>query len=111
MLAHCGEVLAVTNGKALTGTPWFIRLIGPLIKRAVLSEKPYRRNSPTHPQYVMADHRDFERERARLLEVLAALKSAGPRPIRHPIFGPMTADEIGWASYRHLDHHLQQFGV
>lgn len=111
MLAHCAEVLEVTNGKALTGTPWFFRLLGPLVKKAITSGSPYRKNSPTHQQFVMTDARDFERERARLLAVLAALHSAGPRPFRHPIFGQMTAEEVGWSAYKHLDHHLQQFGV
>lgn len=111
MLAHCAEVLEVANGKALDNTPWFFRLIGPLIKRVIIKDGPYRRNSPTHPQYVMTDSRDFERERARLLAVLAALRETGPRPIRHPIFGAMTADEVGWSAYKHLDHHLQQFGA
>jgi len=111
MLAHCAEVLEVTNGKALQHTPWFFRLIGPLIKRVIISDKPYRRNSPTHQQYVMADSKNFERERTRLLDALAALRAAGPRPLQHPIFGAMTADEVGWAAYKHLDHHLQQFGA
>ena len=111
MLAHCAEVLEVTHGKPLHGTPWLIRLMGPVIKRLILIEGPYRRNSPTHYQYVITDTRDFERERARLLAVPDALRAAGPRAIRHPIFGLMTAEEVGWSAYRHLDHHLQQFGA
>jgi hypothetical protein len=111
MLAHCAEVLEVTHGKELKGTPWFFRLLGPLIKRVITNDSPYRRNSPTHKQYVMTDARDFERERTRLLTVLDALRAAGPLPLKHPIFGPMTAEEVGWAAYKHLDHHLQQFGV
>jgi hypothetical protein len=111
MLAHCAEVLEVINGKALTGTPWFFKLIGPLIKRVVTNDAPYRKNSPTHQQYVMTGPKDFERERARLLAALKALHASGPRDVRHPIFGRMTADEVGWAAYKHLNHHLQQFGV
>ena len=111
MLAHCAEVLEVTNGKELKGTPLFFRLIGPLIKRVITSDGPYRRNSPTHKQYVMTGPKDFERERVRLLEVLDALHASGPRPLRHPIFGRMTTEEVGWSAYKHLDHHLQQFGA
>lgn len=111
MLAHCAEVTEVTNGKELKGTPWFFRLIGPLIKRMITREGPYPHGSPTHQQYVMTGAKDFEQERARLLAALRALRSAGPRDMRHPIFGQMTAEEVGWAAYRHLDHHLQQFGV
>ncbi len=111
MLAHCAEVLEVSNGKELKGTPWFFRLIGPWIKRMITNDKPYPRNSPTHQQYIMTGAKDFEHERARLLAVLEALRAAGPQAFRHPIFGQMTAEEVGWSGYRHLDHHLQQFGV
>jgi hypothetical protein len=32
-----------------------------------------------------------------------------PRP--HYLFGPLSADEWGRWGYRHMDHHLRQFGV
>ncbi len=111
MMAHCAEVLDVSLGKELTGTPWFIRLIGPLFKGVILSERPYRKNSPTHPQYVMGDTRDFEAEKARLLASVQAFSASPQEDFRHPIFGRMTAGEKSWAAYRHLDHHLSQFGV
>jgi hypothetical protein len=108
MLAHCAEVMEVMNGKELKGTPLFIRVLGPLVKGVVLSTKPYSKNSPTHPQYVKAGTEDFERSRARLL---AALDSTSPRAFRHPIFGQLTAEQAGWASWKHLNHHLEQFGA
>lgn len=111
MLAHCSEVLDVSLGKPLDGTPWFLRLIGPLFKGVLVSERPYRKNSPTHPQYRMEDPRDFEAEKARLLAGVRAFCESPREEFRHPIFGRMTADEKSWAAYRHLDHHLSQFGV
>lgn len=114
MLAHCSEVAEVANGKALEGTPWYIGLFGGLIKKLVLSGRPYPRGTKTHPQYIIGEDNDFDREKARLLEVLAAMHSGGRAQAgrkRHPIFGAMTADEHGWATYKHLDHHLTQFQV
>ena len=29
----------------------------------------------------------------------------------HPIFGPLSGDEWGLLCWKHLDHHLRQFGV
>jgi Protein of unknown function (DUF1569) len=29
----------------------------------------------------------------------------------HPIFGKMTKEEWSKGTWKHLDHHLQQFGV
>ncbi len=114
MCAHCAEVAEVANGKALVGTPWYVRLMGGLIKKMVLSDKPYPRSAKTHPQYEIGAGVSFEEQKARLLEVLAAMHSAGRArggQSRHPIFGAMTADEQGWATYKHLDHHLTQFQV
>lgn len=114
MCAHCSEVAEVANGKALVGTPWYIRLMGGLIKKLVLSGRPYPRGTRTHPQYLIRETADFEAQKARLLEVLESMHAAGRAHAegkRHPLFGPMTAEEHGWATYKHLDHHLTQFGV
>ena len=114
MCAHCAEVAEVAGGKPLLGTPWYIRLMGGLIKRMVLSEKPYPRGAKTHPQFEIGTDVGFEEQKSRLLEVLEAMHSAGRAQAgasRHPIFGAMTADEHGWLTYKHLDHHLTQFGV
>ena len=114
MLAHCAEVAEVAGGKQLVGTPWFVRLMGGLIKRMVVSDKPYPRDSRTHPQYVMSGSVDFDEQKVRLLGILAELKEAGPEgaeQARHELFGQITAEEAGWVAFKHLDHHLEQFGV
>lgn len=114
MLAHCAEVQEVFNGKPLENTPFIVKLFKGMIRSAVFNDKPYSKNTRTHPQYVIADQRQFEVERTRLLNALA--KTAGlseneRRNLKHILFGSMTDEEIGWGTYKHLDHHLQQFGV
>lgn len=114
MCAHCAEIAEVAHGKALEGTPFFIRLMGGLIKKMVLKEKPYPRGSKTHPQFVISGSEDLEEQKARLLKVLESMHSAGRAAAgetSHPIFGAMTPDEHGWLTYKHLDHHLTQFGL
>lgn len=113
MLAHCAEVQDVANGKDLSHTPFAIRLFASFIKRAVTSVKPYPRDVRTHPQYVVDRDVDFEEARERLLAAIRAMheKLAGVKAIQHPLFGRMTREEAGWAMYKHLDHHLRQFGV
>lgn len=111
MLAHCAEVQEVTNGKALKGTPFYIRMLGPLVKRMVLSTRPYPHDSPTHPQYVMSGPVEFDAAKARCRASLEALRARGGQPVPHSLFGPMKAEEWGWSVWKHLDHHLRQFGV
>lgn len=52
MLAHCAETQEIANGKKLKNTPLLFKVFGPnLIKKTVLSKKPYKKNLRTHPQY------------------------------------------------------------
>ncbi len=111
MLAHCVEVQKVMNDGPLEGTPWYIRLAGPLVKRLVLAGGAFPKNVATHPQYDVDPDRDFETEKRRLLDALEAFRARGRAGIDHPIFGRLTPEETGWGAYKHLDHHLTQFGV
>ena len=114
MMAHCAEVQEVLNGKPLENTPLMARLFKGKIRKMVVNEKPYPKNSRTHPQYVVTDERSFEVEKQRLLKAIehtATMPEAERRRLSHPLFGPMTDEELGWSAYKHLDHHLSQFGV
>jgi hypothetical protein len=113
MLAHCAEVQEVANGsRELSGTPLPLKLLGPLIRRAVVSDRPYPKDARTHPQYRQREERDFDAEKQRLLSALEAFRRAEDAPpARHPLFGTLDHDERGRSSYKHLDHHLRQFGL
>lgn len=114
MLAHCAEIQEVSNGKALTGTPWFIKPFKGFIRKMVLNDQPYSKGIRTHPQYQMDDEKDFETEKERLKRSIETfvndVKQEKEVPA-HPILGTMTHEERGWGMYKHLDHHLRQFGV
>ena len=115
MLSHCAEVQEVFNGeKTLQKTPLFAKLIKGVIRKGVLGDRPYSRGLQTHPQYRQTEPKEFEREKERLLEGLARfveMDEARAARIEHPLFGRMTREERGWGIYKHLDHHLRQFGV
>ncbi len=113
MLAHCAEIQEVTNGRELKGTPFILKLFKGFIKKMVVSDKPYPKSTQTHPQYKQHDDKDFEEEKSRLKEALQNFVDNESRAeeIKHTLFGKMTRDEKGWAMYKHLDHHLTQFGA
>ena len=111
MLSHCAEIQEVTNGKDLVGTPLIVRLFAKMIRSMVVGDKPYPRNTRTHPQYLQRDERNLELEKLRLMAALDSFVDAGPREGRHSLFGHMSAEERSWTCYKHLDHHLTQFGV
>ena len=114
MLAHCAAVQEVMNGKPLEGTPFYILALKSVIRKAVLSRAPYPKNSKTHPQYIQGEQKNFETEKACLIKTLEAaldLPESQSATLTHPLFGKLTRQEGGWSSYKHLDHHLSQFGV
>jgi hypothetical protein len=116
MLAHCAVGMEWAVGDSMPEkVPLPFRLIGRLIKPKMLrSDAPMKKNSPTARSLVVADERDFRTEQARLsglVERFATGGSAGCTTNPHSFFGKMTPEEWGVLTYKHLDHHLRQFGV
>ena len=65
-------------------------------------------------ELVVEDEPDLETERARLcglVERFAAASPAGCTTHPHAFFGRLTPVEWAVLMYKHLDHHLRQFGV
>ena len=114
MMSHCAEVQAVMNGKPLVGTPFIIKLFKGFVKKMVINEVPYRKHTKTHPQYFQRSDKDFSTEKRRLLIELDKFVNMDKQTaigIKHSLFGTMTLEERGWSTYKHLNHHLMQFGV
>jgi hypothetical protein len=114
-VAHCAGGLEVALGDRNPPRMLIGRIIGGLIKpKALGDEKPLRRNSPTVPGLVVKDERNLETERHRLCELVDRFTAAGPAGCTqnpHSFFGRLTPEEWSILSYKHLDHHLRQFGV
>ncbi|UCD61331.1 MAG: DinB family protein [Flavobacteriaceae bacterium] len=112
MLWHCQVFVkaAVKNKKYdKRGNPiirWFF-------KKSMYNDKPWRKNLPTTPFARAKEEKDFEAEHKKLLELVKELYSLRARKTwnAHPIFGDFTPEQWGQLEYKHLDHHLRQFGV
>jgi len=114
MLAHCSGVVQMALGEIKLKVPFIFKIIGPLFKSAITNEKPFKRNSPTAPEFVMvSSQKEFETEKERLKSLVSKLHNTrdGFEGRRHPFFGKMTKDDWANSAYKHLDHHLRQFGV
>ena len=84
------------------------------VKQGVVGPKPYPRNSRTAPVFVIADERDFAKEKQRLTDFLIKTQTLGAAHFdgkESPSFGALTKEEWNTLFYKHLDHHLTQFGV
>ena len=114
-LAHCAGALEIAVGDTVAPRMFVGRIIGGLIKSKVVGDdKPLRRNSPTMPTLIIVDECDLQKEQARLATLVDRFATTGPSGCTrsaHSFFGRMTPDEWAILMYKHLDHHLRQFGV
>ncbi|HEX6914060.1 MAG TPA: DUF1569 domain-containing protein [Chitinophagaceae bacterium] len=114
MLAHCQMTLRVALGEHPMKRNLFGILFGRMAKKALVSDKPYKRGLPTAPSFIIKNDPDFETERDKLVALVERFSKGGEAALMkgpHPFFGPMTAAEWDKSQWKHLDHHLQQFGV
>jgi hypothetical protein len=115
MLAHCSVTyeMVYTNKhqKPNAFTRWILKTI---VKRAVVSEKLYPKNSRTAPQFLITDQKDFLEEKNRLENYIIQTQELGKAHFHGKesnSFGKLTSEEWNNMFYKHLDHHLTQFGV
>ena len=114
-VAHCSLGLEWAVGDVVPPRMFIGRIIGTIIKPFVLGDdKPMRPNSPTSPTLIVQDERDLAFEQQRLCSLIDRFTAGGPRAFTtrpHSFFGNLTPDEWAILMYKHLDHHLRQFGV
>lgn len=114
MLAHCALALEPATGERPLKQAFLGKLLTPFIRASVLGEQPFSRNSPTDPSFRVADPQDFDRERARLLDLVDRFVQRGEgeaEKATHAFFGKLSGEEWGRLMHKHLDHHLRQFGA
>lgn len=110
MLAHVNIPLETGLGKiTLPRDGNFITR--PLLRWYVLSKTVFSRNLPTPKDFVVADPREFDREKARLLANLDDAHSRGLNGpwAPHNTFGVLKPEQWGTLTWMHLDHHFRQF--
>jgi hypothetical protein len=113
-LAHCTTALEMATGDFPRKQVLLGKLLGPFLKSILLGEKPFGKNGPTDPAFIVGDARDFAKEKARLLATVARFCDKAPGAFDgnvHSFLGPLTGGEWGVMMYKHLDHHLRQFGL
>ncbi|MEO8431526.1 MAG: DUF1569 domain-containing protein [Acidobacteriota bacterium] len=114
MLAHCSAALEVATGDRPRKHQLIGKIFGPFVRKSLLGDKPFSRNSPTDPTFIVTDEREFDAEKRRLSTLVDRFCAAGPAKAGaqiHSFLGRMTGDEWGVMMYKHLDHHLRQFGL
>ena len=115
MLAHCNVTYELVyenkHPKPKGFTKWLLKTF---VKKIVVSDKPYKKNSRTAPEFIMTDAKNFETEKSRLIAYLKKTQELGEAHFHNKeshSFGVLTKTEWSTMFYKHLDHHLNQFDV
>ncbi len=112
MVAHLSDSLRMASGE-LEVAPKRVPFRFSPLKELVLYVLPVPKGVPTSPELIARKPGDWSVEVASLREELNGLVERGPEALApvHPAFGRMSAKQWGVLIYRHMDHHLRQFGV
>jgi len=113
MLAHSSAWMEMAAGLNTPPRSLVGRIFGKMAKKSVLGEGPIRRNMPTEKSLIVQGEKNFDAERQRLLDWVDRFSAGGPEQCTthpHCFFGHMTPLEWAILGYKHLDHHLRQFG-
>ncbi|MBB5317948.1 DUF1569 domain-containing protein [Tunturibacter empetritectus] len=114
-MAHCAGSMELAVGDRIPPRMLLARIMGRVVKPMALgNDRLMRRGSPTSRDLLVQDRRDLGTERERLGRLIDRFVVAGPKGCTvhpHSFFGRLTPEEWAELMYKHLDHHLRQFGV
>ncbi|MDC6385974.1 DUF1569 domain-containing protein [Flagellimonas taeanensis] len=115
MLCHCQFPLKIAlgdHGNFKKVNP-LMKLLMKSFKKSMYDDKPWRHNLPTAKDLKVADDKDFSTEKKKLIKLIEDFHQQKDKKVwdPHPVFGSFTYDQWGQMQYKHLDHHLRQFGV
>ena len=114
MLEHAARTLEMASGKVpMTQRP-IGRVLSWAFRKNFVGPKPFPRNAPTGPFAIVTDEPELQPARERLEALLADLHAMGETGCDgnvHSFFGKLSGREWGITQYKHLDHHLRQFGA
>ncbi len=112
MLHHCQGPLNIMLGINHYGMKpnWLAKVF---FKKSLYNDKPWSKNLPTAKALRVKEQKNFDKELATLKELMNQLNAQREKETwdPHPGFGHFTKDQWGQMQYKHLDHHLRQFGL
>ena len=115
MLKHCAGNEQLLLGQRKFKRVFLGRLFGKMaLTSNIKDNSPMSQNSPTHPDLVIKGNGNMEQEKQLWLQLLQDYpkrKANDYNDFVHPFFGKMNSEQVSRFAYKHIDHHLRQFGV
>ncbi|HKO00370.1 MAG TPA: DUF1569 domain-containing protein [Thermoanaerobaculia bacterium] len=112
MLSHLVESLKMAVGELDVKSKKLPIRYFPL-KQLILYVLPFPKGTPTAPELLAGKAEPVDELKSELRRLIAKFSEMAGRAEwhEHPAFGTMTKNAWGVLVYRHMDHHLRQFGV
>lgn len=115
MLAHCSIGFEIVIGKLpfQDKSNFVLRTLGKKIVLYMVKRGDLGKNQSTFSIYKIRGEKEFESEKARLLENIDSFYKLGYKNEigRHPYFGELSKEDWGAMQYVHTNHHLMQFSA
>jgi hypothetical protein len=114
MLAHCSVGIKTATGELYLKPNIFVMMIGSFFKSTTTDGSPFKKSSPTHQGFIIGDTEGFEKEKQILIKLISDFNKGGEAVCtnnQHAFFGKLTPVQWGALMYKHVNHHLSQFGV
>lgn len=115
MLAHCNVTYEMMyeniHPKPNAVLKFILKL---LVKKKVVDETTYAKESKTAPAFLITSEKNFAGEKERLIAYMKKTQELGANYFdgrESHSFGPLSKNEWNNMLYKHLDHHLRQFGA
>jgi len=85
----------------------------PPLKQLIIYLAPFPKSAPTAPELLAREPREWANDIADVQALLARAATARSTDAwpEHPAFGRLSMRAWGVLIYRHMDHHLRQFGA
>ena len=112
MVCHLAESLKMALGDLPVASKK-IPIRYPPLKQFIVYLAPFPKNVPTAPELLARSPREWSADVADLQSLLNrfAARAADSAWPEHPAFGKLSGRAWGVLVYRHMDHHLRQFGA
>lgn len=113
MISHCIAPIDIAFGAQSIKVPFWMGLLGRMMKNKWLNAPQFQKNSPTAKEFIRAKEYDFEETKQELITKTRKFQE-GPSVIQleiHPFWGKLSTEDWNNLQWKHLDHHLRQFGV
>jgi hypothetical protein len=115
VLAHCCVSYEQALGLRHDGpNPVMKFILKAFFKKSMVNEVPYKQNLPTAPSFVIIDQRNFEDEKNKLKDLIQQVEKKGRNHFEGKsqlTLGVLSGKEWNNLLFKHIDHHLRQFGA